>query len=91
MSHEQIGGLPCRACGSTQTTVIDSRASTFRQGGRANGRSKDPRIRRRRKCLQCGARFTTEERYRDDDAEAARQSLADRLKTIASEIEDTPY
>ncbi len=43
--------MRCPSCGSTDTKVVDSRPAD-------EGNS----IRRRRECLQCGARFTTYER-----------------------------
>jgi hypothetical protein len=88
MNDPVISGLPCPQCGSYQVRVIDSRTSRYlarRTGG--NYGVADPRIRRRRACIKCGHRFTTEERYRDIDAREER-SVATRLRELASEIEE---
>jgi transcriptional regulator NrdR family protein len=80
-------GLPCPQCGSYQVRVVDSRSSqnmVSASGGRYL--TADPRIRRRRGCIECGHRFTTEERYRDVDAKEER-SIVSRLREIATEIE----
>jgi len=46
--------MNCPACGYAESKVIDSRTSDSQEA-----------IRRRRECLQCGARFTTYERIEE--------------------------
>ena len=47
--------MRCPSCGNPESKVVDSRPS---EDGTA--------IRRRRECLECGRRFTTYERLRDN-------------------------
>lgn len=50
MSDEKRGGIKCPECGQCDSSVIDSRGNTDENS-----------IRRRRKCVHCGTRFTTRE------------------------------
>lgn len=52
--HNSKDGMDCPVCGYAESKVIDSRTSDS-QGA----------VRRRRECLQCGARFTTYERIEE--------------------------
>jgi transcriptional regulator NrdR family protein len=80
-------GLPCPGCGSYQVRVIDTRSSRF-SSSKTGPITVDPRIRRRRACIACGKRFSTEERYRDADAKSDQPSLAARLREIARQLDD---
>jgi hypothetical protein len=49
--------LPCPECGHMRSKVLDSRAVLTERA-----------LRRRRQCLECGFRYSTDETIRDDYA-----------------------
>jgi len=67
--------MKCPFCGHEETKVLDSRPG-------ANGNS----VRRRRECLSCEARFTTYERYEDNQLRLikkdGKRELFDRNKVM---------
>jgi transcriptional regulator NrdR family protein len=71
-------------CGVAQTAVIDSRRTATALA-----------IRRRRKCLQCGARFTTYECREHPTVavarlEKTRESIGDLLDELRAEVFQVP-
>src|SRR5882762_969083 len=69
----------CSKCGSLEDKVVDSRSSK-------DGRS----IRRRRECIQCGARFTTYEEIERTELRVlkrdGRSELFDKRKALSGMI-----
>jgi transcriptional regulator NrdR family protein len=58
----------CKKCGCDKSKVINSRPTEHRNS-----------LRRRRKCLNCGFRYTTFEVYQDNDLYNAASKLIDNL------------
>lgn len=57
--------LPCPKCGTADTAVVDTRMKIDDEG--------TPYVRRRRKCLKCGEKFSAVEN-REHDLEANERS-----------------
>jgi hypothetical protein len=63
--------IKCPVCGHLENDVKDSR-----------GLEGSTEIRRRRKCLHCGQRFTTIETYADASREPRRPRLPDSIRQV---------
>lgn len=73
-ARNERDGIPCRDCGCRQSAVVDSRA-TISLG-----------VRRRRKCDQCGRRYTTYEREGVDYEDEAGTSVLGLTPEAASAL-----
>lgn len=65
-------GFICSVCEGTDIVVSDSRPATKMEG-----------IRRRRKCNDCGARFTT---FEQRNGEGVRESVNNELALLAKDM-----
>lgn len=81
MGDRSVSDLECVKCHERQTQVIDSR-------GGPDGLS----IRRRRKCLHCGYRFTTYETHEHPKVIATRLTMAKRaFEALQHAMRDVDY